>query len=230
MVALRVGVLALLGSAVGAQSVVAQAPFRYREYALGSSIESVVALTGARAGDTRTVHERPARIERLEWRAPYTLSNGEPADPVRDVRFSFYDGQLYEIVVSYDRERTEGLTDADLVESLTAIYGEPLATPGRAARRLPSTNGIGDTMLVAHWEDATSRVMLTQGSDYRPEYQLVLISKPLDALARPAIAEALRLDLHEAPRRELERRNKDLADAREASDKARAVNKPAFRP
>ena len=230
MVALRVGVLALLGSAVGAQSLAAQAPFRYREYALGSSVESVVTISGARAGETRTVHERPARIERLDWRTPYALSSSQPSDPVRDVRFSFYDGQLYEIVVSYDRDSTEGLTDTDLTESLAAIYGAPLAAPGRAARRIPSSNEIGDTMLVAHWEDATTRVMLTQGSSYRPEYQLVLTSKALDALARRAIAEAQRLDLQEAPQRELERRNQDLADARAASDKARAVNKPAFRP
>ena len=42
---------------------------RYRAYVLESSVESVIAASGARAADARTLHERPAKIQELEWRA-----------------------------------------------------------------------------------------------------------------------------------------------------------------
>jgi len=52
-----------------------------------------------------------------------------------------------------------------------------------------------------------------------------------DALrARAAITEAVRLDTQEAPQRELDSRKKEVADARVASEKARVINKAAFRP
>ena len=81
---------------------------RYRVYVLESSLESVVAASGARAADTKTLHERPARIQQLEWRAPYASSGGEMADPVRGAVFAFHNDALYQIVVSYDRDRTNG--------------------------------------------------------------------------------------------------------------------------
>ena len=52
---------------------------------------------------------------------------------MHDVQFSFYDDQLYQVVVSYDRERMEGLTDADVVESLSATYGVPLLAGARTS-------------------------------------------------------------------------------------------------
>jgi len=86
-----------------------------------------------------------------------------------------------------------------------------------------------DTTVVAQWEDAASLVTLTR-STYPSGYQLVLISKTLDVRARAAIKEALRLDTQEAPQRELDQRKKAVADADLASQKARVLNKAAFRP
>jgi hypothetical protein len=59
---------------------------------------------------------------------------------------------------------------------------------------------------------------------------LVLISRTLKPRARTAMEEALRLDAQEAPQRELDQQKKEAADAGVASQKARAVNKAAFRP
>ena len=86
---------------------------RYRAYVLESSLESVVAASGARAADVKTLHERPAKIQELEWRAPYASSGSELADPVRGAVFTFCDDALYQVVVSYDRDRTNGLTNSD---------------------------------------------------------------------------------------------------------------------
>ena len=57
-----------------------------------------------------------------------------------------------------------------------------------------------------------------------------MTSPRLDALARTADAQAIRLDELEAPRREIARQKKETEDARASQDKARLANKAAFRP
>jgi hypothetical protein len=212
-----------------AHSIVAQTPFEYREYALGTSVSSVVKISKTRGDGTKTLHERPARIQELEWRAPYVSAGTELADPVRDVLFSFYDDQLYQVVVTYDRERMEGLTNDDVVESISATYGAPLLRHARAGRNALMPVTPSETTVVAQWEDAQSVLTLIRDS-YSPQYQLVLISKTLNPRAGAAIKESLRLDTQEAPQREREQRTKEVADARDASQKARVVNKAAFKP
>ena len=55
---------------LSSQLVSAQDLSRYRVYALESSLDSVLAASGAREANTRVVRERPAKIQELEWRAP----------------------------------------------------------------------------------------------------------------------------------------------------------------
>jgi hypothetical protein len=215
-------IVVLSGSRLGAQEL-----SRYRDYALESSVTSVATVSKARESETRTLYERPAKIQQLEWRAPYVPSGTEMADPVHDVLFSFCDDQLYQVVVTYDRDRMEGLTTADVLASLSATYGVPgrkAAGPSAVPIDLPP-----DTIVVARWEDAASLVILTRGS-YSPQFQLMLISKALNTRARAAIKQALRLDTQEAPQRERDQRKKESADALAASQKARVVNRAAFRP
>jgi hypothetical protein len=50
-------------------------------------------------------------------------------DPVQQIGFSFYNDRLFRIVVDYDRDRTEGMTDADMVEAISAVYGVPALEP-----------------------------------------------------------------------------------------------------
>jgi hypothetical protein len=225
MINMRVAAIASLGFVLGGQPVVGQTPFKYRGHALGSSVASVVTMSGARVSDTKTPHERAARIQEIEWRAPYVLSGTQLADPVRDVLFRFYDDQLFQVVVTYDRDRMEGLTNDDLIELLSATYGVPLLVH----RRTPRTDAPAEATIVARWEDAASLLTLTRSTS-SPEFQLVLISKTLHARANSAIKEALRLDAVEAPQRELDQRERDVADARAATAKARVVNKAAFKP
>jgi hypothetical protein len=52
----------------------------------------------------------------------------------------------------------------------------------------------------------------------------------LNERALTAIKESRRLDTQEAPQRALDLRQKEVADAQAAGQKARIVNKPAFRP
>ena len=59
---------------------------------------------------------------------------------------------------------------------------------------------------------------------------MLVFSKQLDALARAAIVEAIRLDEQEAPQREIERQKKQDEENRAVQEKARLVNKVGFRP
>ena len=220
--------LVIVALAAPAQMAFAQDMSRYRVYALESSVDSVIAAGGARSAPAKTLHERPATIQELQWRAPYALSTDTLADPVREIAFTFYNDALYQVLVTYARDRTEGLTDKDILDTLSASYGVPLLASART-RTSPPAEVFPDSIVLGRWESAESLVTLVRGS-YAPDVQLILISKSLNALARGAIREAARLDAIEAPRRELEQRKKEAGDASAARDKTRITNKAAFRP
>jgi hypothetical protein len=227
MTVLRVLAIVSLGVFLSAPAAVAQSLSSYRAYALESSLASIVKTSGARQADLKTLHVRPSRIQELEWRAAYVEAGRAPADPVGSVLFSFFDDQLYRVVVTYDRDRTEGLTDGDVLDSLSAAYGA-LPMQAREGDRAP-VDLPANTTVVARWDDGSSVLTLVRGG-YSREFKLVLISKRLSALAWSATREALRLDAQEAPQRELDRQIKTLRDARVTQEKARLVNKAAFKP
>lgn len=227
MTAVRILAIASLGVVLGSAPVFAQSLSHYREYTLESSLASVMKTSGAGNADVKTVHERPAIIRELEWRAPYVSPGTAGADPIRGILFRFYDDQLYRVVVTYDSDRMEGLTNADVIEVVAGAYGaQPI--PSRASDSASLDLPV-DTTVIARWDDGVSVLGLVRGG-YSREFQLVLISKQLSGRARAATKEALRLDAVEAPQRELGQRNKVLADARVAQEKARAVNKVGFKP
>jgi hypothetical protein len=210
----------------------AQELSRYRAYVLESSVAAVATAIGPRIGsraiEASTLHERPATIQELQWRAPYVSPGSASADPVRDIAFTFVNDALYQVRVTYDRERTAGLTNDDIIQSLSASYGTPVVKSSIARTDLPA-GVFDDAIVLAQWSDAASSLTLLRDM-YSPDFQLVLISKALSARARSAIREAIRLDALEAPQRELEKRRQDVAEASAARDKGRATNKAAFRP
>jgi hypothetical protein len=225
---MRTLVIAAFGLILCGHLAEAQDLSRYRDYVLDSSVDSVITAIGARAADAKTLHERPAKIQELGWRAPYVSSGSAMADPVREIAFSFYNNALYQVVVNYDPTRTDGLTNNDIIESLSVAYGAPVALAAKP-RTSPPADVLPGTVVLARWENAASALLLVRGS-YSPEFQLILISKALSTSARTAIREAVRLDAVEGPRRESEQRKKDVANATAAQDKTRATNKAAFRP
>lgn len=210
------------------QPVQAQTLSRYRAYVLESSVETVVTTSGARANEVNTLHERPARIQELQWRAPYASPASAPVDPVRAVAFTFVNDALYQVFVTYDRERTAGLTNEDIIQALSASYGPPALKSTIVRTELPSVV-LDDAIVLAQWSDATTSLTLLRGM-YSPDFQLILLSKALSARARGAIREAIRLDALEAPQREMEKRKQELAEASAARDKTRETNKAAFQP
>ena len=105
---------------------------RYRDIAFGSSVSSVVAVTGASTGAVKVIHQRPALIQELAWRPQYSVGRpGERIEAVKEVTFRFHDGQLFRITVVYDARLVEGLTNADLIDAVSAVYGPATLYPRR---------------------------------------------------------------------------------------------------
>src|SRR3970040_318230 len=103
---------------------------RYREFQLGTSLAAVAQQVGV-TPEARVLHQRPELIQELMWQPPRGLATSPPGDSVRKVLLSFYNGQLFRIAVSYEWDRTEGLTVEDMVEALSVTYG-PATLPATA--------------------------------------------------------------------------------------------------
>jgi hypothetical protein len=188
------------------------------------------------AADAKLIHQRPAVIQELEWRPAYFL-NGSTAlqnDPVRQILFSFYDDHLSRMVIDYDRDRTAGLTAADMIAAISTAYGPALAVPAKKSAPTSQTEQESGTP-IARWGDADYAVVLYRTADIfgtasAARFRLIVASPRLDALARTADAQAIRLDEREAPQREIAREKKEAEDTRASQEKARAANKAVFRP
>jgi hypothetical protein len=212
---------------LGVHLASAQDLSRYRGYALDSSLEAVIASSGVPADRATTLHRRPATIQELKWRAPYSSVGSAGADSVREIAFSFYNDALYQLIVTYDRDKTDGLTNQDLIESLSVLYGTPMtSSPGNPIGRPVA---LADSVLLAQWEDGSTSVTLLKDS-YSPRFQLRLVSKPLMTLAQGAIRESTRLDAIEAPRVAAALRDKEAAEEKASVDRTRTQNKATFKP
>ncbi len=199
----------------------------YRGISLGTNLEKGATQAGTKPTAARQVYQRPALIQELDWQPPqYASETPAQAETVRDGILSFLDGQLFRIVVNYDRYRIEGMTADDMVQGISALYGA--ATTPTASIAYHSVYGETAPVL-ARWEDADYSWNLVRTGD-RSSYSLVVYSKKLDAQAQAAIVESNRLDVQEAPQRELARQKQRDDEDQKALDKARLQNRPGFRP
>jgi hypothetical protein len=193
----------------------------YRGFQLGMTLSAAVKHSRMDLSEVTTIHQRPARIQELMWDPPRFSPND--SESVKQVLFSFYNGQLFRIVVDYDAEQIKGLTSDDIIAGVSAKYGAPVKAGVTFV--LPAEFSEDTQQVVARWEDSASLFSLVH-LPYGPNFQLVVVSKSLSALADAALAEGTRLDAEEAP---------GLLKAKEESDKNdlskdRLVNKAHFRP
>jgi hypothetical protein len=215
-----------------AQAARSQDRTLYRNYRLGSDVTSVAALAKVPAAGAKTVYQRPNLIQELEWRRPYIMSGSamSQSDAVQRIVFSFYDDQLFRLVISYDPQRTSGLTEGDMVEALSADYGVALLQPSPRSVPAPTARLASELGApIAEWVDADYSVTLYRSS-FVSEFRVVVTSPRLEALAQTATAEAIRLDEREAPQREIDRKQKEADDTRATQEKARLANKATFKP
>jgi hypothetical protein len=223
---------ALMFGAVCFQSdTQAQDLSQYRDFRLRSTLASVEKTSGAAVGEVTKPHARDAGIQELRWRpSPRYDDSMRPTEPVREVIFTFYNDRLFQIVVDYDRERTQGLTDADLIESISVRYGMPVLTSTSLRTNVPSSLAPPDgDAVVARWSDADASLTLVRGT-YPTSLRLLVVLKAIKASVQNAAADASRQDHDPAPPREITRINTMAEDGRVASEQARIVNKPLFKP
>lgn len=179
------------------------------------------ALAKLTAADAKLIHQRPAVMQELEWRPAYFLSGSTDlqTDPVRLILFSFYDDHLSRMVVDYDRDRTAGLTAADMIAAISTAYGPALTVPAKKSAAATSQAEQESGTAVARWGDADYAVVLYRSADIfgsasAARFRLIVASPRLDGLSRTADAQAIRLDEREAPQREIARQKKEAEDTR----------------
>jgi len=201
---------------------------RYRGFQFGETLPAVAKQAGLDVSQAKVIHEHPALLQELEWPIWLASSFDSPQDPVRTILFSFYNGELFRVLVSYDRDETQGLTTEDLTEAISAQYGTA-TKPANNEIVFSSAQVYNDSeAVIARWEDSQYSFNLYR-STYQPTFGMIAFSKRLDALARAATAEAIQLDAAGAPQREIQRQNQEDEKNRESLEKARQVNKGKFR-
>lgn len=204
---------------------------RYRSFELGADVAAVSALTGGAASEATVVHQRPVLLQDLTWRPSRWTpgSNSNSTDPVDQVLFSFSNDHLFRIVVDYVHDRTAGMTNADMVDAISAVYG-PSVKPTRGPVRVQSQMEIESGSALARWGDTEHAVVLYRTSSYGEPFRLIVTDLAVADQAQKGAIQAVRLDEQEAPRREIAREKKEQDDSRTASEKARSANKGFFRP
>jgi hypothetical protein len=220
---IRIAILGLLAVLLAVPMLRAQDLSKYRRFSLGTNLATVLELTNQTTEDVNVTHVAPALFQELTWWPPSLPKDSLTSNNVQRIVFSFYNGELYKISVIYEQSSIEGLTAGDIVRSISAQYGPPVvAIPPAAA--LPSRDG-SRQKFVATWEDSRYSLNLVQ-SPFNDEFGLVIYSKPVEAEARVAIVEALKVEEQQAPQKEAERQKKRMADLEEVRQK----NRKNFRP
>ena len=97
---------------------------KYRHFTLGMSVTKLLERTDEKISDVKTIHGRPALIQEVTWWPPSGPGASLRSGGVEQVLFSFYNGELYKISVTYDPPFTAGLTEEDMVKSISAKYGQ----------------------------------------------------------------------------------------------------------
>jgi hypothetical protein len=198
----------------------------YRGFRFGTSLEAAQKQIGA--SEAELVHQRPAVIQELTWwpRSPYRQEDATRLDPLREGLLRFYNGELFQIIATYERQSVEGMTEADLVKAISLAYGTSTKPGGDIAYH----SNYGElARVLARWEDAEHSASLIRTGD-GTSFALILSQKRLVALAQAAIAESARLDALGAPQRAIDLKKQQEADRRRMLDEARSANISNFRP
>jgi hypothetical protein len=209
---------------LSAQCIHGQDLSKYQNFSFGMRLADLSEQVDQKPTEANLIHQRPAVIQELTWWPPLA-SGTRLAEPVRQILFSFYNGELYRILVTYDRYVTEGLTADAMVRTMSAKYGT--ATRPTAEINFPTneTGEYGTTeKVIVRWEDSQYSFNLFR-SPLSNTFGLVMFSKRLDAQAEAAIAESLKLEGQEDPQKEVARVKKEANDL----ETSRQKNIKAFR-
>jgi hypothetical protein len=208
--------------ALAAESPLAQ----YRGVALGDSVQVVVERLHLSAAGVTVLHEGPTLIQQINWRPRPSIGGpADSADSVAEIVLTFQADRLGQILVIYDRARTQGLTDEDARDALGRTYGPSMLIPVQPPRTPPGS----ERMTIGRWEDATTLLILWR-EQFPNRIGLTITSLASDAALQQAMADGARLVAAGAPARELARRTAEAEAIRLRDEKIRLENKKTFKP
>ena len=181
----------------------------YRNFSFGMTVADLSKQIDQSPATAAVLHERPVLIQELTFWPPQPYSALRPAEPLQQILFSFYDGALYRMLMTYDTTATKGLNDDDMIRIVSAKYGT--ATRPDAVVNFPTNPSYKTTeKVLARWEDSQYSLNLFRSSE--DTFAIVMFKKQLDAQAAVSIAESVKLEQEEAPQKEAARVKKDAAD------------------
>jgi hypothetical protein len=197
---------------------------KYRSFSLGMTLPELSNQVDLRPLQTTLILKHPAVIQEFACWPRDSSDYSLQADSVRQIFFSFYNGELFRILVTYDQDATHGLTAEDMVQAISTKYGT--ATRPDVEISFPTNEFYRSTeKVLARWEDSQYSINLVRPR-FLNSFALVLFSKRLDAQAVAAIARALKQEEQEDQQKEIDRQKKET-DGLEA---ARQKNRKIFHP
>jgi hypothetical protein len=196
----------------------------YRGFSLGASLTAVLKQTDQKLADVNVTHSGPYLFQQVTWWPPNIPGPLYRTDSVEQILFSFYNGSLYKMSVTYDQASTEGLTAGDMMKSISAKYG-PATVVAPVIDPPSNAEYDGKGRLVASWENAQYSFHLVRSS-FSDRFGLIIYSKQANAEAELAMVEAMLLEKQNGPQRAAEREKKQSDDL----EAARAKNQKTFRP
>ena len=197
---------------------------KYRSFSLGMSLVELSNQVDLKPLQTKLIHKHPAVIQELTWWPRESSGSSLEADTVWQVFFTFYNDELYRILVTYDRDATHGLTAEDMVQAISTKYGTATRPAGEIS--FPTNELYRSTQkVIARWEDSQYSINLVR-SRFLNSFALVMFSKGLDAQADAAIAKSIKLEGQEDPQKEIDRQKKETVDLEAARQKNRKIFRP----
>ncbi|HEV3480888.1 MAG TPA: hypothetical protein VGR97_01020 [Candidatus Acidoferrales bacterium] len=197
---------------------------KYRNFSLGTSLIAISRQVNERPAEASVIHQSPALIQELTWWPMPSYQSSTPVDPVQQILFSFYNGALYKMVVTYDSSTTEGVTAEDMTRAISAKYGA-VTIPIVSVGSLGNTAYGATQAPIAQWEDLQYSVILSRTS-FLNSFQLVICTKQLNDQAEAASIAAAKQEREDAPQMEIARVKKAADDL----ETARQNNLKSFRP
>lgn len=205
-------------------AIFAQDLSKYRDFSLGMHLADVAKRVDKTPTDASVVQQSPALIQELAWWPVQSYEPSAPSQSVQYILFSFYNGELYKIAVTYDTTSTKDLTVSDMIDAISAKYGVANRPVAKAIPPdIPEYGNKAET--IASWEGAQYSLTLFRSSASN-EFQLVMFSKQMNGQAEAAIAAAATQAVKDAPQMEIARAKQEAEEA----ETNRQANLKAFRP
>jgi hypothetical protein len=224
MKTMRCSILCFVVLLLSAPLLRAQDLSKYRDFSLGMSLPELSNQVDLRPLQTKLIQKRPSVIQEMTCWPRNSSDYSLPADSVWQIFFSFYNGELFRILVTYDRNATHGLTAEDMVQAISTKYGTATRPAGEI--NFPTNELYRSTeKVIARWEDSQYSINLVR-SRFLNSFALVMFSKRLDAQADVAIAKSIKLEGQEDPQKGIDRQKKETDDLEAARQKNRKIFRP----